>query len=104
MIEFEWDEAKAKSNERKHGVTFKEAMLVFEDPHVVSEPDRIVDGERRWQSIGLIDGTLLLLVAHTSDVEQSYQSEIVRIISARKANRKERTSYGENRAKNFGRY
>lgn len=47
MIQFEWDPAKAKSNERKHGVVFEDAMLIFNDPHLISEQDRIVDGELR---------------------------------------------------------
>jgi uncharacterized protein (DUF4415 family) len=84
MVKFEWDENKAISNERKHGITFEDAMLVFEDPYVVSEPDRIVDGERRWPSIGLIHGALLLLVAHTSDVEEGQQSEIVALFRREK--------------------
>jgi len=54
MIQFEWDEANARTNELKHGVTFEEAVLVFEYPYVVSEQDRVVEGERRWQSIGLV--------------------------------------------------
>lgn len=102
MIEFEWDEAKAESNRRKHGVTFEEAILIFEDPQVTSEQDRIVDGERRWQSIGIVHGALLLLVAHTFETGETPQSEIVRIISARRANRKERARYEQNRAKNTG--
>ena len=102
MVKFEWDENKAISNERKHGVSFEDAMLVFEDPHVVSEQDRIIDGERRWQSVGLVRGALLLLVAHTSDAGEGHQSETVRIISARKANRKERANYDENRTKDLG--
>jgi uncharacterized protein len=41
VIRFEWDEAKAKSNERKHGVRFEDAMLVFADPYALVEQDRI---------------------------------------------------------------
>jgi uncharacterized DUF497 family protein len=87
MIQFEWDKAKARTNRIKHGITFEEAILVFDDPYVLSEQDRVVDGESRWQSVGLVHGALLLLV---------------RIVSARKANRKERIRYGENRAKDLG--
>lgn len=60
MIEFEWDPAKAKSNQRKHGVTFEEATLVFQDPNIFSEHDRIIDGELRWQSTGLVHGVMLV--------------------------------------------
>ena len=102
MIQFEWDETKARLNRIKHGVTFEEAILVFDDPYVLSEQDRVVDGESRWQSVGLVHGALLLLVAHTSDEVVGEELEIVRIVSARKANRKERIRYGENRAKDLG--
>jgi hypothetical protein len=97
MVQFEWDGAKAQTNRVKHGVTFEEATLVFEDPYVVSEQDRVIDGEARWQSVGLVHGVLLLLVAHSSELADDPQLEIVRIISARKANGKERMRYGENR-------
>jgi len=52
MIQFEWDEAKARANEKKHGVSFQAAIGIFEDLHVISEPDRVIDGELRWQSVG----------------------------------------------------
>ncbi len=95
MVRFEWDEAKAKSNARKHGVRFEDAMLVFADPYALVEQDRVEGGEFRWQTLGLAAGIVLLLVAHTVRDEQG--SEIVRIISARKATRKERTRYDQNR-------
>ena len=62
---FEWDENKAKGNFRKHGILFEEAARVFADPFALVEQDRIVDGEYRWQTTGLVEGHLLLLVAHT---------------------------------------
>jgi uncharacterized DUF497 family protein len=95
MVRFEWDEAKAKSNARKHGVRFEDAMLVFSDPYALVEQDRLEDGELRWQTLGLAGGIVLLLVAHTVRDEQG--DEIIRIISARKAIRKERQRYDENR-------
>ena len=52
MIQFEWDRAKAKANEKKHGVSFEDSIHIFDDPYVLSEQDRIEDGEQRWQSIG----------------------------------------------------
>jgi len=104
MIEFKWDPAKAKSNERKHGVTFEEATLVFQDPHIYSEQDRIVDGELRWQSTGLVHGIMLVLVAHTSNFDRPGCIEAVRIISARKANPKERARYDQARTENSGGY
>jgi uncharacterized protein len=78
------DEAKAKSNRRKHGIDFDDATEAFYDPNAVLEQDRDVDGELRWQTIGSIGGVVLLLVAHT--VGEPGEDETVRIISARQAN------------------
>jgi uncharacterized protein len=101
MVLFEWDEAKAKSNERKHGVRFEDAMLVFADPYALVEQDRLEGGELRWQTLGLAGGIVLLLVAHTVRNEQD--DEVIRIISARRAVREERRRYDENREKeSFG--
>jgi uncharacterized DUF497 family protein len=85
-VRFEWDEGKNSQNRRKHGVDFQVAALVFDDPNHLSEQDRFVDGEERWQTIGLVNE--LLLVCHTWTGE-----DLIRIISARKATRKERTRY-----------
>jgi hypothetical protein len=98
MLRFEWDPVKARSNQRKHGVSFEDAMHVFQDPCALSEQDRIEDGERRWQTIGLAGGVVLLLVAHL--VREEGPAEIVRIISARRATRKEHIRYEQNRPKN----
>jgi uncharacterized DUF497 family protein len=99
MVRFEWDEAKAKSNARNHGVRFEDAMLVFADRHALAEQDSLERGELRWQTLGLVEGIVLLLVAHTVQNEQ--EDEIIRIISARKAVRKERKRYDENRKEEF---
>jgi len=89
---FEWDERKASGNQRKHGVTFTEAALVFKDPFAVLIQDRIVNGEERWQTIGMSTAGLLLLVAHTLRFEGD-DIEVIRIISARRLNKKERQYY-----------
>ncbi|WP_415880059.1 BrnT family toxin [Methylomonas sp. TEB] len=89
---FEWDDKKAAINYRKHGIRFDEAALAFDDPLAVSEQDRIENGEQRWQTIGMTSGCLLLLVAHTVRFEDE-GIEVVRIISARRADRKERRRY-----------
>jgi len=89
---FEWDEIKAALNYRKHGIRFEEAVFVFGDPFALSEHDRIERGEHRWQTIGMVEGLLLVLVAHTVHIEET-GDEIVRIISARRADRKERKRY-----------
>lgn len=99
MMIFEWDDQKAIENRRKHGVTFENATRVFDDPGFLSEPDRVVDGELRWQTIGLFSGTTVLMVAHT--VREEGLDEIVRIISARRASRLEKSRYGQNRQKNL---
>lgn len=93
MILFEWDEAKAESNRRKHGVSFDLAVQVFDDPNMIAEQDRIVDGEPRWRSIGMAAGIAVLVVGYTV---RGQGEEIVRIITARKATRKEREQYAEN--------
>ncbi|HXL23176.1 MAG TPA: BrnT family toxin [Candidatus Dormibacteraeota bacterium] len=97
MVLFEWDAAKAKGNERKHGVSFDDATLVFLDPYALIEQDRVEDGELRWQTLGLVGGVVLLLVAHT--IRSDVDDEVIRIISARKATRKERQRYDQNREK-----
>ena len=93
-IWFEWDPVKARKNEQKHGVTFEDAMHVFEDPHALFQQDRSNEqGELRWQAVGQARGVLVLLVAHT--VREEVDGEVVRLISARKATRKERKRYEE---------
>jgi len=98
-IRFEWDEAKNLSNQRKHGVSFELASQVFRDPQRVLVADRVVDGDLRWQTTGMVrsapGGVLLLLVAHTvrEKVEPGVFVEMVRIISARKATPTERGVY-----------
>ncbi len=96
-MRFEWDEAKNRFNQRKHGISFEEASQVFVDPLVVSVRDRIVYGEERWQTIGDVGGCVLLIVAHTvSDANEHGEIiEVMRIISARRASRKERQRYEE---------
>lgn len=90
---FEWDPAKAASNLRKHGVSFLTATRVFSDPYALVEQDRIENGEERWQTVGIVDGVVMLLVAHT--VRQQDEIEVIRIISARRADRRERRRYEE---------
>jgi uncharacterized DUF497 family protein len=95
MILFEWDAEKAKSNRRKHGIAFDDAMQVFDDPFAVAAPERIEHGELRWQTIGIVAGVVIVLVAHT--VREEGMDEIIRIISARRATRKERARYEQSR-------
>jgi uncharacterized DUF497 family protein len=99
MILFEWDQAKAEANKRKHGISFEDATQVFDDPYSLAEQDRIEAGESRWQTVGVIEGVALLLVAHT--VREEGEDQIIRIISARRVTRKERTRYEQNCQENF---
>jgi uncharacterized protein len=65
VIRYDWDEDKNQINYVKHGISFETAILIFDDPNVVSEVERIVDGEERLQSIGVIGSLMIVLVAHT---------------------------------------
>src|SRR5260363_135758 len=62
---FKWDNNKAASNLRKHGVSFEAAAQVFEDPFAISIQDQVENGEERWKTIGMSGNCVLLLVAHT---------------------------------------
>ncbi|PDQ19311.1 hypothetical protein CN311_20195 [Mesorhizobium sanjuanii] len=94
-LRFEWDAEKAASNLRKHGVSFEVATGVFLDPFALTIQDRVEEGEYRWQTIGVVDGTFVLLIAHADREEDGI--DVIRIISARQATPKERRSYGQNR-------
>lgn len=87
-MDFEWDQAKAESNERKHGVTFAEAMTVFADPLSVTGYDPMhADEEDSFLTLGSsIDGRILV-VSHTD------RGKLIRIIGARVATRRERKDY-----------
>ena len=88
---FSWDHAKNASNQRKHGVSFEAAQWVFDDPAHLSRQDRIENGEPRWQTLGKVGETVLLLVVHTWNDDEG--GEHIRIISARRATPSERTLY-----------
>jgi hypothetical protein len=94
-IRFEWDEAKNLANQRKHGVSFEDASEIFRDPLFVSLKERIKDGEQRWQTFGKVGNRLLMMVAHTVREEDAHGTtiEVIRIISARYASRKEQKFY-----------
>lgn len=79
-------------------MSFEIALKVFEDPDALVQQDRIESGERRWQTLGRVEGTLLLLVAHTVQLVTG-EDEVIRIISARRADRKERKRYEKERQK-----
>lgn len=86
-MQFEWDVTKNHENQRKHKIDFADVQTVFASP-MLSTPDVRIDyGEDRWVGIGF----LLDLVVVVVWVEQT--DEVIRIISARKANRLERELY-----------
>jgi len=91
MLSFSWDSKKNKSNKRKHKVSFEEAESCFFDPmHIlISDPDHSQD-EERMVLLGMSSNSRLLIVVHAEVVEDE-----IRIISARKADKKERKSYEE---------
>ncbi len=92
-MRFSWGELKNRINRRKHRVSFETAVLVFDDPGHISHLDREVEGELRWQTIGMVEGIQVLLVVHTSPESDNEEEEIIRIISARKATPQERRVY-----------
>ncbi|MBN8598258.1 MAG: BrnT family toxin [Planctomycetes bacterium] len=90
MAAFDWDDAKAASNLRKHGVSFGEAQTVFADPGAITLYDEEhSQSEDRFVTLGISTVGRLLVVAHTDD------GDSIRIISARKATRKETKAYGD---------
>ena len=92
-MRFVWDEAKDRRNRSKHKVSFATARAVFDDPFAMSVQNRIVGGEERWQTLGLVGDSVVVLVAHAY-VDESNE-EIIRIISARKATAHERSIYAQ---------
>lgn len=85
-MEFEWDEAKRRSNVEKHGVDFVDAALVLADSPLILEDNRRDYGEERCIALGELNG-LLFVVAFT------LRNGAFRIISARRANSRERRFY-----------
>lgn len=95
QFDFEWDPIKAESNERKHRVSFEDAMSVFADRLALSRLDRDHgEPEERWVTVGLSRIAALLVVIHTA-IERSDEETYIRIISARWATTRERPQYEE---------
>ena len=90
-LRFEWDPKKDAANQRKHGVSFDEAITVFSDEHalLIDDPDHSED-EERFILLGLSSALRTLVVCHCYREADS----IIRLISARKATRSEREEYG----------
>ena len=90
MIHFEWDEFKNRINKTKHGVSFEEASTVFYDPNAIlfDDPGHSTR-EERFLILGISRKTHICIVSHYYRSED----EIIRIISARKATKRERETY-----------
>ena len=89
-IRFEWDENKNRFNAQKHGISFSEAMTVFDDPDVLYKPDPDhSQDEERFIAIGFSEKTRMLVVCHC----YYESSSVIRIISARKATTNETNQY-----------
>lgn len=86
--EIEWDAAKATANFKKHGIGFEEAATSLLDPLALAQEDDASTGESRWVLIGMSTRARLLTVVYTLRA-----AERVRLISARKATRKEASFY-----------
>lgn len=94
-MDFEWDPEKAESNLRKHQVSFEDAAQVFLDPNRIEAFDgRSVYGEDRWITVGLVEPALLVVVYAV----RGEDGEIIRLVSARKADKDERAQYRETQA------
>lgn len=87
---FEWDAAKAAVNQKKHGISFDEAMTVFYDENavIIRDPEHS-QGEERFVLLGMSSISRILVVIHC----YRKKDRVIRIISARKATKKESTQY-----------
>ena len=87
FVSFEWDRSKAEANARKHRIQFADAVSVFDDGSAVTIPDEDSEDEERWVTIGRDAFGQLLVVVYT------WRGPDIRVISARKANRREQNEY-----------
>lgn len=85
-MNFEWDEAKRQTNILKHGVDFLDAAAIFENDTFEIGDDREDYGEERWIAIGHVEGVVYKVVYTMRD-------DVIRIISAQKASRRDRERY-----------
>jgi len=88
-VEFEWDPAKARENLRVHGIDFADAVGVFDNPYLPLREDPDAEGEQRHLALGMDLLGRLLVVVYT------YRQGKIRLISARKATKKEGKEYAQ---------
>ena len=86
-VDIEWDPAKAASNLKKHGISFEEASTALLDPNALAQPDASTT-EERWLLVGMSSEARLVTLVYTLRGEDR-----IRLISARKATRKEAKHY-----------
>jgi hypothetical protein len=86
VVEFEWDGKKDEANRKKHGISFSQAAGVFLDENRKERLDDRNPDEERWITIGLVDGREIV-------VASTVRGEVIRLISARRADKHEREDY-----------
>jgi len=90
-VDFEWDPEKAAANYAKHGIKFADAVIVLEDDFGLTIRDPVSADEQRWITLGMDGLGRLLVVVYT------WRDERIRLISARRATRREQSQYKEKR-------
>jgi hypothetical protein len=93
-MRFEYVERKNRENLLKHGVDFRTAEIVFDDPYALTRCDDVHDEEERYITLGEIATGVVLFVVHTAYADEDGE-EMIRFISARAATSRERKSYEE---------
>jgi uncharacterized protein len=86
-MQFEWDEAKNQENIRKHKIDFADVSPMFDSPMLIEPDDRFDYGEDRWFGLGFLYNGIAVLVW------TERQNDVIRIISARRANRHEQQRF-----------
>jgi uncharacterized DUF497 family protein len=95
-MRFHWDRIKAAENRRKHRASFEEACTIFSDASILTVHDEEHSWEDdRWASMGMSITGRILVVIHSWPEPDESGEEVVRIISARRANERERATYLE---------
>jgi uncharacterized protein len=97
-MRFDWDRTKAEQNRKKHRVPFEEACTAFADLSVLTiHDDEHLESEDRWASLRMSVMSRILVVIHTAPEPDESGDERVRIISARRVNKREQAVYLERR-------
>lgn len=98
-MRFEFDRRKSRGNLNKHGVDFETAAIVFDDPLALTQRDEAHSSdEERWITLGEVGPGAVLFVVHTAYADEKGE-EVIRLISARPATRRERNAYEEAHAR-----